>query len=239
MSAKAGCEFCYVSLVVSVQSIARPEPIRLIEANDAGKFVLEMTCLNTPNVNSRCQVLVATSVLEEGLDVAQCDLVIIFSGHTSLIRFIQSRGRARKAGSRFILIVDKENKMSLEDLLKQEKTMYTLIDAHSGNGRREYMLQHLLEAVDRDEEIIEAIQNRKDNKDYKPSDGDLTLTVVLEDVSSIANKELERKLIDSVENMGLYEVTRLLEMEGNAQEVCGTSQLFTCHSVVYKLPIAE
>ena len=58
MSAKAGCEFCYVSLVVSVQSISRPEPIRLIEANDAGKFVLEMTCLYKPNVNSRCPKVV-------------------------------------------------------------------------------------------------------------------------------------------------------------------------------------
>ena len=54
MAARSGCEFCYMSLVVSVQQIERPEPIRLVENNDAGKFVLEMTCLYKPNVKSRC-----------------------------------------------------------------------------------------------------------------------------------------------------------------------------------------
>ena len=47
-----------MSLVVSVQDIERPEAIRLIENNDAGKFVLEMTCLYKPNVRSRCPKVV-------------------------------------------------------------------------------------------------------------------------------------------------------------------------------------
>ena len=47
-----------MALVVSVQQIERPEPIRLIENNDAGKFVLEMTCLYKPNIKSRCPKVV-------------------------------------------------------------------------------------------------------------------------------------------------------------------------------------
>jgi len=42
------------------------------------------------------RLLVCTSVLEEGLDVSECDLVIRFYGSSSLIQFIQSRGRARQ-----------------------------------------------------------------------------------------------------------------------------------------------
>ena len=47
-----------MALVVSVQQIERPEAIRLIENNDAGKFVLEMTCLYKPNIKSRCPKIV-------------------------------------------------------------------------------------------------------------------------------------------------------------------------------------
>jgi hypothetical protein len=53
MSASSGCEFSYMSLAVSVQPIERAEPICLIENNDAGTLVLEMTCLYKPNVEFR------------------------------------------------------------------------------------------------------------------------------------------------------------------------------------------
>lgn len=46
----------------------------------------------------------ATSVAEEGFDVPACDLVVRYSGSTSLRAFVQSRGRARSAGSRFVVL---------------------------------------------------------------------------------------------------------------------------------------
>ena len=36
--------------------------------------------------SGRCNLLVSTSVLEEGLDIETCEMVIIFSGTLSLIR---------------------------------------------------------------------------------------------------------------------------------------------------------
>ncbi|KAL1825871.1 hypothetical protein ACET3Z_012649 [Daucus carota] len=50
-------------------------------------------------------IIVATSVLEEGLDVQNCNLVIRFDLSNTVCSFIQSRGRARMQNSEFLLLV--------------------------------------------------------------------------------------------------------------------------------------
>ena len=49
-------------------------------------------------------LLVATSVAEEGLDIRQCNVVIRFDLAKTVLAYIQSRGRARKPGSDYILM---------------------------------------------------------------------------------------------------------------------------------------
>lgn len=51
-------------------------------------------------------LMVATAVAEEGLDVSACNLVVCFDPPASAKSFIQRRGRARRAGSSYILLVD-------------------------------------------------------------------------------------------------------------------------------------
>ena len=50
-------------------------------------------------------LIVATSVLEEGIDVSACNLVVNFDLPDTLIAFIQRRGRARQQGSTYCMFV--------------------------------------------------------------------------------------------------------------------------------------
>ncbi|XVF44119.1 hypothetical protein PTKIN_Ptkin02bG0094800 [Pterospermum kingtungense] len=62
-------------------------------------------------------IIVATSILEEGLDVQSCNLVIRFDPSATVCSFIQSRGRARMQNSDYILMV-KRGDISTHSRLK-------------------------------------------------------------------------------------------------------------------------
>lgn len=72
-------------------------------------------------------LLVATSVLEEGIDVPACNLIVCFDKPNNLRSFIQRRGRARMRQSHLYLFVDKEAGLAStnwEDLEGQMKRQY-------------------------------------------------------------------------------------------------------------------
>ncbi|KAK3293477.1 uncharacterized protein B0H64DRAFT_444730 [Chaetomium fimeti] len=72
-------------------------------------------------------LLVATSVLEEGIDVPACNLVICFDKPDNLKSFIQRRGRARMSESQLYLLVEDESDGSSQgwqDLEKEMKRKY-------------------------------------------------------------------------------------------------------------------
>ncbi|KAI0385350.1 hypothetical protein F5Y04DRAFT_245634 [Hypomontagnella monticulosa] len=56
--------------------------------------------------SGKLDILIATSVLEEGIDVPACNLVICFDRPDNLKAFIQRRGRARMRESKLILLLD-------------------------------------------------------------------------------------------------------------------------------------
>ena len=53
---------------------------------------------------SQINVLVATSVVEEGFDIPECNLVISFQEPQSLTKIVQLRGRARQAKSTYAVL---------------------------------------------------------------------------------------------------------------------------------------
>ncbi|KAK3304599.1 uncharacterized protein B0T15DRAFT_537045 [Chaetomium strumarium] len=72
-------------------------------------------------------LVVATSVLEEGIDVPACNLVVCFDEPKSLGSFIQRRGRARMSASQlYILVEDRSDSAarSWEDLEREMKRKY-------------------------------------------------------------------------------------------------------------------
>ncbi|KAI5310183.1 Dicer-like protein 2 [Ascosphaera atra] len=72
--------------------------------------------------DKKSNLIVATSVLEEGIDVSACHLVITFDELSNLRSFIQRRGRARKSGSTFAVFATEQSKLEwlgqLEQLMK-------------------------------------------------------------------------------------------------------------------------
>ncbi|KAF9207251.1 Dicer-like protein 1 [Haplosporangium sp. Z 27] len=55
-------------------------------------------------------LLISTSVAEEGIDIQPCNLVVRFDPATSSTGYIQSKGRARKRDSRYIIMQEFENR---------------------------------------------------------------------------------------------------------------------------------
>ncbi|XXG76282.1 hypothetical protein AAC387_Pa08g0661 [Persea americana] len=70
--------------------------------------------------DGRVTLLVATSVAEEGLDIRQCNVVIRFDLAKTVLAYIQSRGRARKPGSDYILMLERGN-LSHETFLRNAR----------------------------------------------------------------------------------------------------------------------
>jgi hypothetical protein len=75
--------------------------------------------------SGRKKLIVTTSVLEEGIDVAVCNVVICFQAPLNLKSWIQRKGRARSSQSRYIIMLEEGSKdaatnwQQLEEEMKQ------------------------------------------------------------------------------------------------------------------------
>lgn len=64
----------------------------------------------------RFGILVATNVVEEGLDIAACGLVVMFNDVPTSKSYIQSRGRARHRSARYVMMVPESVPSALENI---------------------------------------------------------------------------------------------------------------------------
>ncbi|EXJ75346.1 uncharacterized protein A1O5_02042 [Cladophialophora psammophila CBS 110553] len=61
-------------------------------------------------------IIFATSVAEEGIDIPQCNMVIRFDLYKTPIQYMQSRGRARMKGSIFVHMIEENNQSQEADV---------------------------------------------------------------------------------------------------------------------------
>ena len=54
-------------------------------------------------------LLIATSVVEEGLDVPKCNLVVRFDFPKTYQSYVQSKGRARAKDSKYVILISEED----------------------------------------------------------------------------------------------------------------------------------
>ena len=89
----------------SRNGISKEEQIRIIEGFRSGEF----------------NILSTTSVLEEGLDVPECNMVIRFQIMSNEIAEVQAQGRARANDSTMHTIITSNSAMHYNQLLNEEK----------------------------------------------------------------------------------------------------------------------
>lgn len=74
--------------------------------------------------NHETNCIVASSVLEEGIDVQSCNLVIMFDKPKSYPSYVQTKGRARHKTSDYIVLVDNNSKADFQT----KKLLFDQID---------------------------------------------------------------------------------------------------------------
>lgn len=84
--------------------------------------------------SGKINILVATEVAEEGLDIKPCNVVVRFDMPDTLSSYIQSRGRARQRGSKFVILAsqgDDSAEITLKEFKEEELIVHDILEANA------------------------------------------------------------------------------------------------------------
>ncbi|KAJ5960754.1 uncharacterized protein N7479_007904 [Penicillium vulpinum] len=96
----------------------------------------------------RKNLIVATDVLEEGIDISACSLVICFDKPANLKSFVQRRGRARHKESTFAIMISNDDELlSLHKWQELEQAMIKAYQDDERQRRDAYELEATQEVV--------------------------------------------------------------------------------------------
>ena len=95
--------------VSDLQKLVRSEAITGNKLEAGGMSKVSQQNIIDQFAEGRLNLLVSTSVLEEGLNVVECNLVVRYNHVTNEIARVQSQGRARAKGSRCYAIMEIES----------------------------------------------------------------------------------------------------------------------------------
>ncbi|KAF9466235.1 hypothetical protein BDZ94DRAFT_1212870 [Collybia nuda] len=101
----------------------------------------------------KINLLIATSVAEEGLDFPACDLVVRFDSLHHLVGYVQSRGRARNKASTFIIMMQKGDMSHL--------SRYQTLKEGEPEVNKAYQTRHV---EDKEKEDIEVDEMDEDDQ---------------------------------------------------------------------------
>lgn len=129
-----------------------PESIDTILQNKWNRQVLEKFKKNKINV------IVSTSVLEEGIDLQMCNLVISYDLPKEFRSYVQSKGRARMRGSNYLIMCPEEKYSFLQQKLLEWNEMDDILKTVSENV---YLLLNPLS--NQHTQFIPTVFDRKDD----------------------------------------------------------------------------
>jgi len=111
------CNLCCIELLGNF-------PLNLL------RFKVSVSLCTGGEAEQCCNLLVATDVAQEGLDMPSCNFVIRYNFVSNEIGSVQSKGRARARDSECYLIVERgstSERRELENLRKEEVMMAALV----------------------------------------------------------------------------------------------------------------
>uniref|UniRef100_A0A915D972 Uncharacterized protein n=1 Tax=Ditylenchus dipsaci TaxID=166011 RepID=A0A915D972_9BILA len=112
----------YVAYVINVllKMLAKWEPKdgTLVDTDEANAAHKRQESVLQKFRNGTLNLLVCTSVLEEGIDVRQCNLVVRYDPPTDFRSFVQSRGRARKENGTYCILTSEKERWRIDEELR-------------------------------------------------------------------------------------------------------------------------
>lgn len=98
-----------------------PESIEALLSNKTNKQVLEKFKQNEVNI------IVSTSVLEEGIDIQECNLVICYDTPIAFRSYVQTKGRARMPNSQYVVFSPMNESVKIQSKLVEWKEVNSIL----------------------------------------------------------------------------------------------------------------